>query len=114
MRLDLAVGHTAKLPDGLGSVTFDGVSRYVKLQVSHTPGQRSRWAAMVLALIGLLGSLFIRPRRMWVRARREGGRTLVEIAGLDRSSGGDLAAEVARIRERTAAGTPQSRQGIPR
>ena len=46
---------------------------------------RSRSRGVVLALIGLLGSLFIRPRRIWVRARREGGRTIVEVAGLDRS-----------------------------
>ena len=55
--------RTAKLPDGLGTVTFDGVSRYVKLQVSHTPGQLIALAGVVLALIGLLASLFIRPRR---------------------------------------------------
>jgi cytochrome c biogenesis protein len=50
---------------------------------------------------------------MWVRARREGGRTLVEIAGLDRSSGGDLAAEVARIRERMQPATAEQ-TGDPR
>ena len=94
LRLDLSVGRTATLPDGLGTVTFDGVSRYVKLQVSHTPGQMIALAGVVLALIGLLGSLFIRPRRIWVRTRREGGRTLVEVAGLDRSAGGDLSGEI--------------------
>ncbi len=114
VRLDLAAGRTAKLPDGLGSVTFDGVSRYVKLQVSHTPGQVVTLAGVVLALIGLLGSLFIRPRRLWVRARREGGRTLVEIAGLDRSSGGDLAAEVAQIRERLQPVTTAEQTGDAR
>ncbi len=93
-RLDLAMGRTAKLPDGLGSVTFDGVSRYVKLQVSHTPGQLIALTGVVLALIGLLCSLFIRPRRIWVRTRHEGGRTLVEVAGLDRSAGGDLSGEL--------------------
>ncbi len=113
VRVDLAVGHTAQLPDGLGSVTFDGVSRYVKLQVSQTPGQPVLLGGVVLALIGMLGSLYIRPRRLWVRARREGGRTLVEIAGLDRSSGGDLAAEVARIRERMQPATAQQ-TGDPR
>ena len=48
-------------------------------------------------MIGLCGSLFIRPRRVWVRARTvdtEGGRdtmtTVVEVAGLDRSGNGDL------------------------
>ena len=48
-------------PTGSGTVTFDGVSRYVKLQVSHTPGQLIALSGVVLALIGLLGSLFIRP-----------------------------------------------------
>jgi len=94
LRIDLALHHSAQLPDGLGTVTLDGVSRYVKLQVSHTPGQKIALGGVVLALTGLLGSLFIRPRRIWVRARREGGRTLVEVAGLDRSSGGDLSGEV--------------------
>ena len=93
-RLDLGLGASATLPDGLGTVTFDGVSRYVKLQVSHTPGQKIALGGVVLALTGLLASLFIRPRRIWVRTRREGGRTLVEVAGLDRSSGGDLSDEI--------------------
>ncbi len=98
VRLDLALGKSATLPGGLGTVTFDGVSRYVKLQVSHTPGQRVALAGVLLGLLGLMGSLFIRPRRLWVRARRgEGGRTLVEVAGLDRSSGGDLAGEVEEL-----------------
>ncbi len=99
------MGRTARLPDGLGTVTFDGVSRYVKLQVSHTPGQKVALGGVVLALIGLLGSLFIRPRRIWVRARREGGRTTVEVAGLDRSSGGDLTGEIDAL---TAALSPSS------
>ncbi len=94
LRIDLAMGRGVTLPDGLGSVAFDGISRYVKLQVSHTPGQKVALVGVVLALIGLLGSLFIRPRRIWVRARVEGGRTVVEVAGLDRSSGGDLTSEV--------------------
>ena len=70
LRLDLAHGQSARLPDGLGTVTFDGVSRWVKLQVSHTPGQKIALGGVVLAIIGLMGSLFIRPRRVWVRTRR--------------------------------------------
>ena len=94
LRIDLAMGRSTTLPGGLGTVTFDGLSRYVKLQVSHTPGQVTALTGMVLALIGLLCSLFIRPRRIWVRTRQEGGRTLVEVAGLDRSAGGDLSGEI--------------------
>ncbi len=103
MRVDLALGSSATLPDGLGTVTLDGVSRFVKLQISHTPGQLIALGGVVLALIGLLGSLFIRPRRIWVRVRREAGRTLVEVAGLDRSTGGDLSGEIAAL---TAALSP--------
>ena len=44
----------------------------------------------LVALVGLLGSLFIRPRRVWVRARQAGDVTMVEVAALDRSGGGDV------------------------
>jgi cytochrome c biogenesis protein len=93
-RVDLALGRTVQLPDGLGSITFNGVDRFVKLQVSRNPGGWIALLGMVLALTGLLGSLFIRPRRIWVSVRREDGRTVVEVAGLDRSSGGNLAEQV--------------------
>ncbi|WP_246142594.1 cytochrome c biogenesis protein ResB [Nocardioides rubriscoriae] len=97
LRLDLSEGETAQLPDGLGSVTFDGVQPWVRVQISQSPGKRVALAGVVLALIGLCGSLFLRPRRVWVRARRregdEGdgeGDTMVEVALLDRSGGADL------------------------
>ncbi|RNL81188.1 cytochrome c biogenesis protein ResB [Nocardioides marmorisolisilvae] len=89
-RVELEKGQTQALPNGLGSITFNGVDRFVKLQVSRNPGGWIALLGMILALTGLLGSLFIRPRRIWVSVRREGGRTVVEVAGLDRSSGGNL------------------------
>ena len=95
-RLDLKVGETATLPDGLGTVTFDGVRPWTKIQISQTPGKRIALGGVSLALVGLLMSLFLRPRRVWVRARREGGVTMVEVAVLDRSGGGDIA-EVLRL-----------------
>jgi cytochrome c biogenesis protein len=98
-RLDIALGQTKTLPDGAGSITFDGVERWVKLQISDKPGKGLALGGIVLALLGLLGSLFIRPRRAWVRVRRERGRTVVELAGLDRSAGGDLAEEIDELEE---------------
>ena len=105
LRVDLMLNQTVTLPDGLGTITFDGMSRFVKLQVSRSPGDWIALLGVVLALLGLLGSLFIRPRRVWVKVRRPGdgtgdgatGRTLVEVAGLDRSAGGDLAGEIDAI-----------------
>jgi cytochrome c biogenesis protein len=89
-RLDLREGDTVELPDGLGSVTFEGIERWNKIQISRTPGKLIALTGVVLALVGLLGSLFIRPRRVWVRTRRdENGETLVDLGALDRSNGGD-------------------------
>jgi cytochrome c biogenesis protein len=93
-RLDLRPGQSVKLPHGLGTVSFDGLRPWVKIQISQTPGKWIALTGVVLALIGLLGSLFIRPRRVWVRARRERDGTLVEVAALDRSGGGDMAGVV--------------------
>ncbi len=98
-RIKLSVGQRVQLPDGMGSIRFDGVQRFVKLQVSDSPGKGIALLGVVLAILGLMGSLFIRPRRAWVRVTRTAEneparRTVVELAGLDRSSGGDLGDEV--------------------
>jgi cytochrome c biogenesis protein len=89
-RVDLQPGQTVELPDHAGSVTFRGVKHWTRLQISRTPDVWLTLLGVILALVGLLGSLFIRPRRVWVRARRDGDATLVELAALDRSGGGDL------------------------
>jgi len=103
-RMDLRPGDTVTLPDGLGSVTFEGLERWNKIQISRTPGKLVALAGVSLALLGLLGSLFIRPRRLWVRARRrDDGTTLVEVARLDRSSGGDPEDGMAELAELVAA-----------
>ena len=96
-RVDLQPGKSVDLPNGLGSVSFDGVERWNKIQISQTPGKEIALAGVVLALLGLLGSLFIRPRRVWVRAREDGDGTLVEVAALDRSGGGDTSVVIADI-----------------
>jgi cytochrome c biogenesis protein len=96
-RIKLSVGQTVKLPDGRGSIRFDGVRRWVKLQVSHSPGKGVALVGVLLGIVGLMLSLFVRPRRAWVRVGRRDRRTVVEVGGLDRSSGGDLAGELDEI-----------------
>lgn len=96
LRIDLNMGDTEILPNGMGSVTFDGYKRFIKVQISHKPLDWLALVGAVLALSGLVGSLFIRPRRIWVRVgpAEASGRTLIEIGGLDRTSGGGLDAEL--------------------
>jgi cytochrome c biogenesis protein len=116
-RVKLSPGDVVELPDGAGSIRFDGVDRWVKLQVSDSPGKGLALGGVVLGLVGLMGSLFIRPRRAWVRVTAadpatgdaEAGGTVVELAGLDRSSGGDLAAEIDELERqiRAGAGSPE-------
>ncbi len=102
LRLQLTEGDRVTLPDGLGSISYDGTREFARLQVASTPLSWLPLGGLVLAVVGLLGSLFVRPRRTWVRARSEAGRTVVEVAGLDRVPRGDLAADlddvVARMR----------------
>ena len=94
----LAVGDRMDLPRDQGSLTFDGYRQWVVFEVAHDPGDRLALAGAVLALAGLLGSLFIRPRRVWVRAERDGaGRTVVAVGALATSDGPDLAVEVDRV-----------------
>ncbi|MCY7396884.1 MAG: cytochrome c biogenesis protein ResB [Nocardioides sp.] len=100
LRIDLAPGQTVTLPDGLGTVSFESVVPWNRLQVSQTPGTRIALTGVVLALVGLLGSLFLRPRRVWVRVRRAdgpAGGSLVEVAALDRSGGGDVGVVLSKV-----------------
>lgn len=85
VRLQLRPGQSIKLPDGNGEIRMDGWQRWVKLQISETPGLLLTLVAVSLAVLGLCLSLFIRPRRVWVRIRtgKDGNRTF-EIGGLDR------------------------------
>jgi len=125
LRLDLKPGQTMRLPGGLGSVKFDGVKKWVRVQISQTPGTHIVLGGVVLGLIGLCGSLFIRPRRIWVRARRrpagdsDGGqgdtmeRTVVEVAVLDRSGNSEIAEILDGLVESLRGPTKGQKKGTP-
>ncbi len=94
-REDLAVGETWELPDGRGSITFDGLSEFANVQVAYDPGRWLVLGAAMAAMIGISFSLLVRRRRVWVRASvDEQGRTLVEVAGLAQTEWAALAQEV--------------------
>lgn len=82
--LEVRPGETSSLPNGLGTVTFDGIKRYASLDIHRDPTQGWVLLFALLALGGLLASLFIPRRRMWVAVTPSRGGVSVEVAGLAR------------------------------
>lgn len=96
----LGAGQSYTLPDGQGSISFDGLKRYVALDIHHNPGQEWALGFALFSLAGLIGSLFLTRRRLWVRVgNHEDGRTMVEYGLLTRGDDhGALGAEGKSVR----------------
>jgi cytochrome c biogenesis protein len=111
---NLRVGQTKQLPGGV-SVTFDGWVPWASLQVSHDPAQGYLLISALAMVIGLLASLGVRRRRVWLRvgpraSDEPGSPTVVTVGGLARSDSGNFTTEFAGLLERLrAAGTPVER-----
>ncbi|MER6315496.1 cytochrome c biogenesis protein ResB [Streptomyces sp. NPDC001581] len=94
----LKVGDTMTLPNGAGTVKFEGIERWATFSVTHQPGSGLALAGAIAAIAGLAGSLFIQRRRIWVRAvAGPDGVTVVEMAGLGRSESTRLPQELAAL-----------------
>ena len=103
-RENLTVGESITLEDGT-KVTFSGVEQFVSLQISHNPTQMWMLAFAVALLLGLVLSLIIKRRRVWVRVTPASGdgddrHTLVEVGGLARTDQAGYGEEFNRIAER--------------
>ncbi len=93
----LVPGGGLKLPDG-GQLTYVGTTQWVNFTIAHNPGTSAALISAILAILGLIGSLFIQRRRIWVRAvTGPDGSTTVEVAGLARSESARIAEELADI-----------------
>lgn len=98
--ITLAPGSTYTLPDGKGSISFDSVKRYVGVDIHHNPGQLYALIFALLAVGGLIVSLYVNRRRVWVRTgTHEDGRTMVEYGLLARGEDHRLAAEAVAVRK---------------
>lgn len=118
----LRPGQSKALPGGV-RVTFDGYTQWVNFQVSHNPGQNYLLLAALGMLLGLVASLSIRRRRIWLRLasgdEADGTWTAVAVGGLARNDSGNFSAEFATIlgRLRAAADTHETakaREGAAR
>jgi cytochrome c biogenesis protein len=109
-RENLRVGESVTLDDGT-RISFDGVRRWVSLQVSHDPTQGWVLGFAIAMFAGLGGSLVVKRRRFWVRVTPDGTdsdvrRSVVELGGLartDQAGYGEEFTAIARdILERTS------------
>jgi cytochrome c biogenesis protein len=104
--LYLRPGDTVDLPDGLGTLTFDALPRFVALDLRHDPSLAWVLTFALLAFAGLATSLFVPRRRVWLRLRPaedEGpgsGRTVVTAAARARGDDVGLQAELDRAMDR--------------
>ena len=107
--LQMKPGDTVQLPNGLGSVEFQGVERFASFDVRHTPGQTAALVFALLAASGLVLSLFLPRRRVWVTATAGPAGTVLTVAGLARGNDAGLAEEVEGVlaRLRTVLGEPE-------
>lgn len=120
----ISPGQIVDLPDG-SKLSFDDWRRWTKLQVSYEPGLWLVIAAVLLAVAGVSASLYVRPRRLWLRVGRDAeGGCRVEVGGLDRAEAATgLADDVAALLAAAGANgsrvdslcqNPSQTQGFPR
>ncbi|MET8429414.1 cytochrome c biogenesis protein ResB [Nocardia sp. NPDC004860] len=107
-RVNLKPGESATLSDGT-KVTFDGAEEFVNLQVSHDPAQQWVLVSALTMMAGLLVSLLVKRRRIWLRVYPGTGtdevrRTVVEMGGLARTDQAGWGGEFDRLRERLLTG----------
>jgi cytochrome c biogenesis protein len=104
-RHNLRPGQQFTLDDGT-VIRFDGVQRFVYLQVSHDPAQVWVLGFAVVLVLGLVTSLVFKRRRLWVRATPantpmdgvdENGRTVIVLGGLARTDQAGYGEEFQRI-----------------
>jgi cytochrome c biogenesis protein len=97
----LTPGDRAELPNGLGSIELTSIPRFVSLDVHHDPSQGPVLLFAILVVAGLVTSLFIPRRRMWVSASTDkSGTTIIEYAALARGDDPNLEAAVAEFAEK--------------
>ncbi len=98
--IELAPGEIAELPGGLGTIELVDIPRFVSLEIHHDPSQL--WIALFAALVvaGLIASLFVARRRVWVKAVPGPDGLTLEYAGLARGDDPRLEQAVADLADR--------------
>ncbi|WP_445162145.1 cytochrome c biogenesis protein ResB [Mycobacterium sp. Dal123C01] len=118
-RVNLRAGQEVRIDQGPAAgttVRFDGAVPFVNLQVSHDPGQTWVLVFAITMMGGLLVSLLVRRRRVWVRLtpiESTPGTVNVELGGLARTDNSGWGEEFERLTERLLTGLDQSGAADP-
>jgi cytochrome c biogenesis protein len=101
----LVPGQSKKLANGM-EVSFTDLKQYSVLTLARDPGVPVVAVAAALLLLGLVPSLYVTRRRVWVRTGPAGdGGARVELAGLALQGKAAFEAELARLAEQVARGS---------
>lgn len=110
-RVNLRPGQEVRIEQGPAAgtvVRFDGAVPFVNLQVSHDPAQVWVLVFAITMMAGLVVSLLVRRRRVWIRLTPAGetapGTVNVEMGGLARTDNSGWGDEFERLTERLLAG----------
>ena len=99
-RVNLRAGQETRLDDGT-RVRFDGAVPFINLQVSHDPAQVWVLVFALTMMAGLVVSLIVRRRRVWVRITPgDAGTVSVELGGLARTDNSGWGDEFERLTQR--------------
>jgi cytochrome c biogenesis protein len=100
VRVNLKAGQSTRLKDGT-VVRFDGAVPFINVQVSHDPAQVWVLVSALAMMAGLVVSLIVRRRRIWVRVSPAGpGTVSVELGGLARTDNSGWGDEFERLTAR--------------
>jgi cytochrome c biogenesis protein len=95
-------------------VSFTGLKQYSVLTLARDPGVPVVAVAAGLLLLGLVPSLYVTRRRVWVRAAPDGaGGTRVELAGLALQGKPAFEGELARLAAQVERGSGGRKPGPP-
>jgi cytochrome c biogenesis protein len=107
----LREGETWTLDDG-STLTYVGTKEWATFQLSDDPGKPLVLAAAIAIVAGLLASLTVRRRRLWVVATADGdGPTVVRAGALARHDSSAMGAEFQKLV--TAIAVPDRPAGRP-
>jgi cytochrome c biogenesis protein len=107
-RVNLKAGQSTRLKDGT-VVRFDGAVPFINVQVSHDPAQIWVLVSAIAMMAGLLVSLVVRRRRIWVRVSPAAAGTVsVELGGLARTDNSGWGDEFEKL---TARLVPSAAEG---